>query len=108
MSLTETFTQGGQTQLHKLRMMKQVVGITLVVSSFLGVFAFLFKCYLGFNQYFLYMVRSYYWAEAKINLQLLPNQKLPSQFFMFPDGRILELYCHDVVKIPELSTTVVH
>jgi len=106
MSLTETFTQGGQTQLHKLRMMKQVVGTTLAVSFLLGIFSFLFKCYLGFTQYFLYIVRSYYWAEMKINLQFLSNQKLPSQFFTFPDGRILELYCHDIVKIPELRQAI--
>ncbi|MBY0463132.1 MAG: type IV secretion system DNA-binding domain-containing protein [Alphaproteobacteria bacterium] len=106
MSLTETFTQGGQTQLHKLRMMKQVVGTTLAVSFLFGVLSFLLKCYLGFTQYFLYTVCSFYWAEVKINLQFLPHQKLPSQFFTFPDGRILELYCHDIVKIPELRQAI--
>ena len=106
MSLTETFTQGGQAQLHKLRMMQQVVGTTLAVSFLLGIFSFFFKCCFGFNQHFLYMVRSFYWAEVKLNLQFLPNQKLPSQFFMFPDGRIFELYCHDIVKIPELRQAI--
>ena len=87
-------------------MMKQVVGTTLAVSFLLGIFSFFFKCCFGFNHYFLYIVRSFYWAEVKINLQFLPNQKLPSQFFMYPDGRILELYCHDIVKNPEFRQAI--
>lgn len=106
LNLTETFTQGGQTQLHKLRMMKQVVGTTLLLSLLFGIGALVFKCVLGFKAYFLYMVRSFYWADFKINLQFLPQQKLPSQFFTFPNGQTLELYCHDVLKIPELQQAV--
>ncbi|MBY0281002.1 MAG: type IV secretion system DNA-binding domain-containing protein [Alphaproteobacteria bacterium] len=106
MSLSETFTQGGQTQLHKLRMIRQVIGTTLVASLLLGIFVFILRCFMGFNLYFLYMVRSFYWAEIKINLQFLPNQKLPSQFFTFPNGQTLELYCRDILKLPELQQAV--
>jgi len=106
LSLTETFTQGGQTQLHKLRMMKQVGGTTLAVSFFLGIFVFLLKSYLGFNPYLFYRVRSYYWAQIKTNLQFLPHQKPPSQFFTFPNGQTLEIYCHDILRIPELRQAI--
>ncbi|MBY0281117.1 MAG: type IV secretion system DNA-binding domain-containing protein [Alphaproteobacteria bacterium] len=106
MSLSETFTQGGQTQLHKLRMIRQVIGTTLLASLLLGVFVFILRCFTGFNSYFLYMVRSFYWAEIKINLQLLPGQRAPSQFFTFPNGQTLELYCRDILKLPELQQAV--
>jgi hypothetical protein len=36
-----SFTQGGQTQLHKLRMIKQVMGATLKVCLGLAVLSFL-------------------------------------------------------------------
>ncbi len=49
------------------------------------------------------MVRSHYLAELKLNLQFLPNQKPPSQSFVFPNGQTIELYCRDILQIPELQ-----
>lgn len=106
MNLTGYFTQGGQTQLHKIRMIKQVIGTTFLISLLIGIFAFIVKCFLGFNSYFLYMVRSFYWAEMKLNLQFLPSQRSPSQFFTFPNGQTLEFYCHDILRLPELQDAV--
>lgn len=40
------FTQGGQTQLHKLRMLSQVVGATFKVSLGVVILAFAFLVYL--------------------------------------------------------------
>ena len=41
MNVAQTFTQGGQTQLHKLRMMGQVLGTTLKISVCVFLFLFL-------------------------------------------------------------------
>lgn len=45
-TFSDTFTQGGQTQLHKLHMIKQVVGATLKISLWIFLISFVLLMYL--------------------------------------------------------------
>ena len=83
---TNTFTQGGQTQLHRLHMLRQVIGTTLSISVGVGLVVFLTMVFweLTFND--LLILLSYEWArlvaEYAQGASLFKNVMFP-----FPDGK---------------------
>lgn len=58
-TFSDTFTTGGQTQLHKLRMLKQVLGATFKVSLCIFVLAFAALLYLDHSWQDLWLVMVY-------------------------------------------------
>src|SRR4051812_20120629 len=83
---TNTFTQGGQTQLHRLHMLRQVIGTTLSISVGVGLVVFLTMVFweLTFND--LLILLSYEWArlvaEYAQGASLFKNVMFP-----FPEGK---------------------
>jgi hypothetical protein len=76
-SITQNFTQGGQTQLHNFRMIKQVVGATLKVSLWIFVIVWLgllFKNHVWQDFWFLF-------CYGKALLRIEHFSYLPSGFF---------------------------
>jgi hypothetical protein len=59
-----SFTQGGQTQIHKLRMLKQVIGTTFRISLLSGMLMFL--CYYLYGNYYLDVLMYPFWALAEV------------------------------------------
>jgi len=85
-SITEMFTQGGQTQLHRLHMIRQVIGTTIWVSVGLGLvmlFTFIFW-ELTLND--LLMLMAYEWSKLVVaygnGASLFKNVMFP-----FPEGK---------------------
>lgn len=51
MSLTKNFTQGGQVTLHNLRMIRQVLSVTLTTSLFISLAFFCFRAWQDHTPY---------------------------------------------------------
>lgn len=90
-----SFTQGGQTQLHKLRMIKQVIGSTFKISLGVGVLTWCFYYYF-FCDFFLDILNlpavGYAWA-----IESLPSSpKVIKSFFrkfgfFYDQGRFIKI-----------------
>ncbi len=70
---SDSFTQGGQTELHKFHMMRQVFWATLKISGALAIISFglfLFNDHIWQDYYFL---GAYYKAMARMHMDFLPK-----------------------------------
>lgn len=70
---SDSFTQGGQTELHKFHMMRQVFWATLKISSAIAIISFglfLFNDHIWQDYYFL---GAYYKAVARMHMDFLPK-----------------------------------
>ena len=105
MSLFNLFTQGGQTQLHQLRMIRQVVWATLIAALFCSVIAFGVKV-MSFNtSRDLYRVYSYYLAELKLEMPYV-QKTLVTQDYITPDGKTQTVHSLNVLKSRDVIGSV--
>jgi type IV conjugative transfer system coupling protein TraD len=86
-----SFTQGGQTQLHKLRMIKQVMGATLKVCLGLAVLSFLGLLYKDHVWQEFWYLLCYGKATLRTSIAVLPSGLFDSCWIVFADGQTLEI-----------------
>ncbi len=102
------FTQGGQTELHHLHMIQQVVSSTLKIAFFLSsLFFTTVICYkVGLER--LYFVLVYYKTSIRMDLQFLPKGFFDSSWVFF-NGQWAEVNDYVIANYPgyvELATFV--
>lgn len=99
-TVSDTFTQGGQTQLHKLHMIQQVFGTTLYVSILMGMIiaAIMIFNELSFND--LLMVLAYKWSKLCVECGATQNM-FKNVTFPFPEGKGV-VYCAWVASNPQI------
>lgn len=83
--LTKTFTKGGQVSLHNLRMIRQVLTVTLALSLGGGVVFWGTKTWFDYTPYQRYVIASAWWAEVKLSVS--GNKDQESQTFRYPNGK---------------------
>jgi len=87
-TVSDSFTQGGQTQLHKLHMIRQVLGTTLYVSILVGLIALIVMIFNELSINDLLMVLAYKWSklcvESGVTQDIFKNVTFP-----FPEGRMV-------------------
>ena len=105
-TFSDSFTQGGQTQLHKLRMIKQVVGATLKVCLVLAIIvliALLYKDHIW--QEFWYVV-CYGKAYVRTSMSVLPSGFFDTCWVLFADGQTREISDYSMIHDPASSHLV--
>jgi type IV conjugative transfer system coupling protein TraD len=100
--MMNTFTRGGQVTMHNLRMIKQVLNVTLVVTILVGVFFFGIKSWRDYTPYERSAALSYYWAEFKLNLPFISDQTkaVMTEDYTFGDGRQQKVRSLNIVNDP--------
>ena len=84
---SDSFTQGGQTQLHKLRMIKQVVGATLKGCLGLVLIAFAGLLYKDHTWQEFWHVLCYAKASLRVAMSFLPSDAFDTSWIFFSDGQ---------------------
>lgn len=72
-TMSDTFTQGGQTQLHKFRMINQVFGTTLKISLFVGICFFILFLWYSDGLGKIGFLITYYKAVVRDMMTFLPQ-----------------------------------
>jgi type IV conjugative transfer system coupling protein TraD len=86
-----SFTQGGQIELHKLRMLKQVVSTTFKVSLGIAVISFVGLCALAAPWEAYWNLLCYYKALFRNSLSFLPQGFFDSSWFYWQPGQAFEI-----------------
>jgi hypothetical protein len=86
-----SFTQGGQVELHKLRMLKQVFGTTLKVSLCVGIIALVGLCVAAAPYEAYWNLLCYYKALLRNSLSFLPKGFFDSSWLFWKPGKIYEV-----------------
>lgn len=97
MSISKALTQGGQVTLHNLRMIQQVMKVTVVSSLFLTLFAFGAKTWFDYPSYERYLIRSYYVASFKTEMSF-SRGKNSTQGFTDQYGRTTTIRSMDILQ----------
>ena len=106
MKLSGNFIQGGQTQLHKLHMFRQVLWATFKTSLIIGILWFCFLIYKNFGWKEFYALAVYYGACIREDLSFLPHGFLDRVEFPFKDGQFHAVSCSWLVRDPSISRFV--
>lgn len=85
MALTKTFTKGGQVTLHNIRMIRQVLTVTLILTLIGGVLFWGTKTWFDYTPYQRYLIGSAYWAEVK--LAVSGNNEKETQIYRYENGK---------------------
>ncbi len=85
-TFSDSFTQGGQTQLHKLRMIKQVVGTTFKISLWIFLISFILLLYLDHLPCDFWFLGAYTKAWFLSNCPSLIADLSPSTIIINRDG----------------------
>lgn len=85
MALTKTFTKGGQVTLHNIRMIRQVLTVTLILTLIGGVLFWGTKSWFDYTPYQRYLIGSAYWADAK--LAFSGNKEKETQIYRYENGK---------------------
>jgi len=85
------FTQGGQTELHKFRMLKQVFGTTFKVSLCVAIISLVGLCALVEPWEAYWNLICYYKALLRNHLSFLPKGFFDSSWFYWQPGKIFEV-----------------
>ena len=107
MKLSGNFIQGGQTQLHKLHMIRQVLWATFKASLVIGILWFCFLIYKNFGWKEFYALAIYYGACIRDDLSFLPYGFLDRVAFPFQDGQFHNVSCFWLVRAPSVRHFVV-
>jgi len=106
MKLFGSFVQGGQTQLHKLHMIRQVLWATFKASLVIGILWFFFLIYKNFGWKEFYALIVYYGACLRDDLSFLPYGFLDRVDFPFQGGQFYTVSCSWLVRDPSISRFV--
>lgn len=98
--ISDTFTQGGQTQLHKLRMLTQVFGSTTRVSVLLTVVFLTIILLWNENWQYPAFLCSYYKAIFRDHMNFLPVGFFDSSWLPHDDGKWFEINDHIIAHHP--------
>jgi len=85
------FTQGGQTELHKFRMLKQVFGTTFKVSLCVAVVSLVVLCALAEPWEAYWNLLVFYKALLRNHLSFLPKGFFDSSWLYWQPGKIFEV-----------------
>jgi type IV conjugative transfer system coupling protein TraD len=98
----KSFTRGGQVTLHNLRMMRQVLNATVLVTLIAGVSFWGTKSWHDCTSYERSSALSYYLAYVKVNFPLVRDdqKRKMTQFYTFADGRKQRAYSLDILNDP--------
>lgn len=100
-SFSDTFTQGGQTQLHKFRMINQVFGTTLKVSLIISFLCFiLLVTYDHSFERFIFLV-TFYKAQIRDTMSYLPKDFFDTSWIIHGDGNYYEISDHIIAHKKE-------
>ena len=102
MKLSGSFTQGGQTQLHKFHMIRQVLWATFKTSLVIGILWFCFLIYQDFGWKEFYALAIYYGACLRDDLSFLPHGFLDRVEFPFQDGQFHDVSCSWLARTPSI------
>lgn len=86
MKLSQSFTQGGQTQLHQFHMIRQVLGATFKTSLVIGILILIILIYRGHVAQQFQALFLYYTACLRESFSFLPYGFLDRVDFPFIDG----------------------
>jgi type IV conjugative transfer system coupling protein TraD len=89
--LTKTLTKGGQVSLHNLRMVRQVLGVTLVLSLIGGILFWGIKTWIDYTPYQRYIIASAWQADIKLSVS--GNKDRESQKFRYENGQEEVVQC---------------
>lgn len=98
--ITDTFTQGGQTQLHKFRMLSQVFGTTFKVSLFLSVIFLCFMLFWNHSWEHYAFLGAYYKAVFRDHMSFLPVGFFDSSWVCHKEGHWYEVNDYILAKHP--------
>ncbi len=99
MNLAKSFTQGGQVTLHNLRMIRQVLAVTLGTTLIIGLGFFGIRCWIEPTPYQKQLVVSYTLAQLKLSIPIGDPAK-HTQNFPLSNGRIKEVRSIDITHNP--------
>jgi len=102
MKLSGSFVQGGQTQLHKLHMIRQVLWATFKASLVIGTLWFCFLIYQDFGWKEFYALIVYYGACLRDDLSFLPHGFFDRVDFPFQDGQFHTVSCSWLARTPSI------
>ena len=97
---SDIFTQGGQTQLHKLHMMQQVFGTTLKISLLLSFLFFMGLLYWNYTSEHLCFLASFYKANLRVEFDFLPKGFFDTSWVSFNGGNWREVDDDALVNHP--------
>jgi type IV conjugative transfer system coupling protein TraD len=97
MSLAKAFTQGGQVTLHNLRMIRQVLGVTLGTTLILSFLFFGIKSWTDTTAYQKQVATAYAMAKFKVGFPIGDPLK-HTQNFPLPSGNFKKVRAIDVIQ----------
>jgi len=102
------FTQGGQTELHKFRMLKQVFGTTFKVSLCVAVISLVVLCALAEPWEAYWNLLMFYKAVLRNSLSFLPKGFFDSSWFYWQPGKIFEVSDYQLEHNAKYSASALH
>lgn len=105
MSLTKNFTQGGQVTLHNLRMIRQVLSVTLGTTLIISLLFFCFKTWQDHAPYQRQITLTYMVAHLKTALPFGDISKR-TQTFIYEDGKRQKVRSIDVLNDPWMKNQI--
>ncbi|WP_010303335.1 type IV conjugative transfer system coupling protein TraD [Candidatus Odyssella thessalonicensis] len=107
MSLIKKFTQGGQVTLHNVRMLRQVLSVTLLACAIIGGGFFSYKTYNAHTIYEWNAFKSYLEAQLKTILPFVDKNKA-TQIILFSPGRPQRVRSLAILQHPWVQEQVDH
>lgn len=97
MSLMKHFTQGGQVTLHNIRMIRQVLNVTFVMSFVISLSFYGIKIWSDHTPYQRQLILTYVVAEIKTNIPLGDKSK-KTQDFTYSTGKKQRVRSVDILR----------
>jgi type IV conjugative transfer system coupling protein TraD len=105
---SSSFTQGGQTELHKFRMLKQVSGTTFKVSLCVAIIALVALCYVAQPYQAYWNLLCYYKALVRNSLDFLPKGFFDSSWYYLTPGKLIEVSDYQLQHSAWYSTSMLY
>ena len=88
-TFSDTFTQGGQTQIHKFHMIRQVIGTTAKFGLFIFVLTFVLFMYIKHSWQDFWFLLCYFKAFARLEyLSFCPKGFLDESWIVYVNGQV--------------------
>lgn len=88
---SDSFTQGGQTELHKFHMMRQVFWATLKIAGGVAIVTFILLLFYEHIWQEYYFLAAYYKAVARVELSFLPKGFFDTSWIMIDTDQWVEI-----------------